>query len=289
MRIVKPVTYAPTLNFAAACAQGARLLKDYQPEYAAELQAAAIKAYDAAKTKYAPFTSFTDTGMYAPMQQANKGGGPYGDDEVSDEFYWAACELYITTEDPTYYAELKKYGTGAYGTDHAKAFDISTTLTGGENNGTCSLFTWGTLNSIGSISLYVNAEAMQEKGLLTADEVTTLKDQVIQAADYYLNVQSESAYSIPYRGHTYNADVWSYDAASGTGVIEQKELTNGYEWGSNSMVINNTMALALAYDQTKDVKYIDGATTAFDYLMGRNSIEQGYVTGYGEHSTKYPH
>ena len=289
MRIVKPVTYAATLNFAAACAQGARLLKDYQPEYAAELQAAAIKAYDAAKTKYAPFTSFTDTGMYAPMQQANKGGGPYGDDEVSDEFYWAACELYITTEDPTYYAELKKYGTGAYGTDHAKAFDISTTLTGGENNGTCSLFTWGTLNSIGSISLYVNAEAMQEKGLLTADEVTTLKDQVVQAADYYLNVQSESAYSIPYRGHTYNADVWSYDAASGAGTMEQKELTNGYEWGSNSMVINNTMALALAYDQTKDVKYIDGATTAFDYLMGRNSIEQGYVTGYGEHSTQYPH
>ena len=55
------------------------------------------------------------------------------------------------------------------------------------------------------------------------------------------------------------------------------------------MVINNSMALALAYDASKEVKYIDGVTTAMDYLMGRNPLEQGYVTGYGEHSTKYPH
>ena len=55
------------------------------------------------------------------------------------------------------------------------------------------------------------------------------------------------------------------------------------------MVINNAMALALAYDATGDVKYIDGVTSAFDYLMGRNPLEQSYVTGYGEHSTQYPH
>lgn len=89
--------------------------------------------------------------MYAPLDQ-NKGGGPYGDTEVSDEFYWAACELYITTGDKTYYDELMKYGTNAYGTDNAKALEISTTLVGGENNGSFSLFTWGTLNSVGSIS-----------------------------------------------------------------------------------------------------------------------------------------
>ena len=296
MRIVKPTTYAATLNFAAACAQGARLFKQYDSSYAATLEAAAIKAYDAAKTNYKPFTDWTTNSNgnisgdlnYAPLDQ-NKGGGPYGDTEVSDEFYWAACELYITTEDKTYYDELMKYGTGAYGVDNGKALEISTTLVGGENKGTCSVFTWGTLNSVGSMSLYVNSASMLEKGLLTSAEVETLKAEVIKAADYYLSVQSESAYATPYRGMNYDADVWKYDAASGTGTLESKELEGGYEWGSNSMVINNTMSMALAYDATGDVKYIDGVTTAFDYLMGRNPIEQSYVTGYGEHSTQYPH
>lgn len=291
MRIVKPVTYAATLNFAASCAQGARLFEDYSPSYAKELQDAAIKAYEAAKANYKPFTSFEDNDMYAPLDQ-NKGGGPYGDSEVSDEFYWAACELYITTGDKTYYDELKKYGTGAYGKENGKAFEVSTTLVGGENNGTCSMFTWGTLNSVGTISMYVNSAEMLEKGLLTQDEVDTMKDQIIKAGDYYLDVQSKSAYGIPYVGHDYDTTIWKYTPTSeteGTGNLQSLELENGYEWGSNSMVINNAMALALAYDATKEVKYIDGVTTAFDYLLGRNPNEQSYVTGYGEHSTKYPH
>ncbi|WP_298482293.1 glycoside hydrolase family 9 protein [uncultured Ruminococcus sp.] len=296
MRIVKPATYAATLNFAASCAQGARLFEPYDSGYASTLKSAAIKAYDAAKTNYKPFTDWTTNSngnvsgdlYYAPLDQ-NKGGGPYGDTEVSDEFYWAACELYITTGDKTYYDELMKYGTGAYGVDNGKALDISTTLVGGENQGTCSLFTWGTLNSVGSISLYVNSASMQEKGLLSSAEVGTLKDQVVKAADYFLTVQAESAYSTPYRGMNYDAEIWKYNASSGTGSLESRELEGGYEWGSNSMVINNTMAMALAYDETKDVKYIDGVTTAFDYLLGRNPIEQSYVTGYGEHSTQYPH
>ena len=176
--------------------------------------------------------------------------------------------------------------------DNGAAFEISTTLVGGENEGTCSLFTWGTLNSVGSISLYVNSAEMLEKGLLSQSEVDMLKDQVVNAADYFLDVQSESAYSTPYRGMTYDADVWSYDyngSNGGTGSMTSEQLEGGYEWGSNSMVINNTIAMALAYDETQDVKYIDGVTTAFDYLMGRNCIEQSFVTGYGEHSTTYPH
>ena len=178
-----------------------------------------------------------------------------------------------------------KYGTNSYGTDNAKALEISTTLVGGENNGTFSLFTWGTLNSVGSISLYVNSQDMLDKGLLTQDEVNTLKAQVLKAADSVLEVQNKSAYGIPYVGHNYDTTVWKYDAATGKGDSQTLSLEGGYEWGSNSMVINNSMALALAYDASKEVKYIDGVTTAMDYLMGRNPLEQGYVTGYGEHPT----
>ena len=71
-----------------------------------------------------------------------------------------------------------KYGTNAYGTDNAKALEISTTLVGGENNGSFSLFTWGTLNSVGSISLYVNSQDMLDKGLLTQDEVKSIDEML---------------------------------------------------------------------------------------------------------------
>lgn len=86
---------------------------------------------------------------------------------------------------------------------------------------------------------------MLDKGLLTQDEVNTLKAEVLKAADSILEVQDKSAYGIPYVGHDYDTTVWKYNAASGTGDSETKTLSGGYEWGSNSMVINNSMALAL--------------------------------------------
>ena len=42
-------------------------------------------------------------------------------------------------------------------------------------------------------------------------------------------------------------------------------------------------------DVTSDVNYLNGVSTAIDYLLGRNPLEQSYVTGYGEHATTYPH
>ncbi len=35
--------------------------------------------------------------------------GEYGDDEFTDDFYWAAAELYITTKNEEYLNNLKKY------------------------------------------------------------------------------------------------------------------------------------------------------------------------------------
>ena len=290
-RIVKPVTYAATLNFAAAMAQYARLAKDYDQDASGYL-ADAEKAYKAAKASYKPFSNDWGTdqyadleSLYAPIAQ-NKGGGPYGDTDVEDEFYWAACELYIATGDASYKTDLEGYsaGAGAYGVD--------TALYGGENNGTRSSFTWGTLASLGTFSLCVNAKDMQEKGLLSAEEVSTIQKNVKQAADYFIDLENASDFGIPYVGHDYNADVWSvadYEAGNGVDGVVSKELKNGYEWGSNSMVMNNAITMALAYDIDHEAKYINGVSTAMDYILGRNVIEQSYVTGYGEHCLKYPH
>ncbi len=282
-RIVKPKTYAATLNFAGALAQFARLIQPYDAAEADECITLAKKAYEAAKKTYEPYTTVPDeyadhTSLYAPLAQ-NKGGGPYGDTCVTDEFYWAACELYITTGDAAYKTDMLSYDD-----ESGSCFSVETALYGGENNGSATAFTWGTLSSLGTFSLCINGASLVEKGLLTADELTTIQNSVKNAADYFLKLEDESDFGVPYVGHDYEAEVWTL--ADG---ITKKTLVNGYEWGSNSMVVNNAICMGLAYDIDKEAQYISGVSTAMDYLMGRNVLEQSYVTGYGENMLKHPH
>jgi len=83
---------AATLNLAAAAAQGARLFRRFDAAFAERLLAAARSAYDAAVANPALFAPGSD----------GSGGGSYSDSDVSDEFYWAAAELYLTTQEPAY-------------------------------------------------------------------------------------------------------------------------------------------------------------------------------------------
>ena len=287
-RVVKPVTYAATLNFAAALAQYSRLIQPYNPSEATECLAAAEKAYKAAKASYKEWDGVaggagdtaTIKSLYAPLAQ-NKGGGPYGDTEVKDEFYWAECELYITSGKKEYKDALLKYQNANGGKG---ALEVDTALYGGENNGSVGSFTWGTLSSLGTLSMSINAKSMLEKGLLTQAEVDKIQESVKQAADYFVELEDSSDWGVPYRGHDYTATVWSV----GEG-LKPVNLVNGYEWGSSSFMMNNAMVMGIAYDIDKEPQYINGVSTAFDYVLGRNPMEFTYVTGYGTHGLKNPH
>ena len=45
-------------------------------------------------------------GRAAPIRNDGNGGGSYSDGDVSDEFYWAAAELYLTTGEAAYLADV---------------------------------------------------------------------------------------------------------------------------------------------------------------------------------------
>jgi len=83
---------AATLNLAAAAAQGARLFRRFDAAFAERLLAAARVAYDAA---------LANPVLYAPGSDGS-GGGSYSDGDVSDELYWAAAELYLSTHESVY-------------------------------------------------------------------------------------------------------------------------------------------------------------------------------------------
>lgn len=264
-RIVKPVSTCATLNLAATGAQSYRLWKDIDSSYANKCLEAAKKAYSAAKA---------NPNMYAPLDQA-VGGGAYGDNYAEDDFYWAACELYTATGDSTYYNDLKQYkntNTGASADD--KAFSITTSLVGGENSSSKSSFNWGSTAGLGTLTLALHQD------MITSAEATQVKDSITKAADEYISIEEQQGYGIPYLPTTFKDEINCGD-----------QEFEGYEWGSNSMVVNNAIVMAYAADINKDNsdKYANGVVSALDYIFGRNAGEYSYVTGYGDHATKYPH
>ncbi|MDE5936285.1 MAG: glycoside hydrolase family 9 protein, partial [Ruminococcus sp.] len=274
-RIVKPPTYAATLNMVACAAQAARLWEGIDDTFAAECLKNAKAGYDAVINsgdgwKAAKGDADTDP-LFAPLDQAI-GGGAYGDTYVYDDMYWAASELYITTGDAKYKEMLESYSNPNDDTGKDKAYSLTSNLGGGENKGSFSSFNWGCTSGLGTLSLYLN------KDKLDADAAAQVESSITSAADEYIAEQSKQGMGTPYRGATFTDPVNIGD-----------EVVTGYEWGSNSFVINNAIVMAYAYDATDDAKYINGAAEAMDYIFGRNGNDFSYVSGYGDITLQYPH
>ena len=79
--------------------------------YAARLLAAARRAHAAAHRH---------PRLLAPDDEGRFGGGPYGDDRLGDDFYWAAAELWLATGERPFLAELM-----AFGRHTADVFDLA--------------------------------------------------------------------------------------------------------------------------------------------------------------------
>jgi endoglucanase len=215
---------AATLNFAATAAQGARLWAPYDAEYASQLLAAGRVAWEAA---------LATPDLYAPADMGGNGGGPYDDDNVGDEFYWAAAEMYLTTGEQAFadYVLASEYNTA----------DIWTP----------SGFSWGETAALGRLDLATVQSDIPGR--------EAIRDSVVAGAEKYLSWQQAQPFGTAYPGRD--------------GV---------YEWGSNSMVLNNQVVLGTAFDLTSDQRFADAVLESMDYLLGRNALNNSYITGYGD-------
>jgi endoglucanase len=235
-RELHPPSTAATLNLAATGAQAARVFARYDPAFAAKCLAAARTAWAAALAHPARYATDTDT----------IGGGAYSDPDVSDELYWAAAELYLTTgEKPfaDYILASPRHRAAAW---RERGFD------------------WGQVALLGRLDL-----ATVPNTLPGRDEV---RHSVLEGADRYLTTVNAHPYGLPYA-----------------------PADNKYDWGSNSLVLNDMVVMATAFDVTGDAKYRDGVLQGMGYILGRNALNMSYVTGYGDvsphnqHSRWYAH
>ncbi|MEU8222776.1 glycoside hydrolase family 9 protein [Kribbella sp. NPDC048915] len=224
-RYLYPVSTAATLNLAAVGARCARIYATWDHRFAARCLAAADKAWKAARQHPA---------VYAP--DGGEGGGAYDDTKVTDEFSWAAAELYAAT------------GRASY-----KRF-ITTTLDAADG------FSWQETGGLADLAL------LRVQSRLTPPDRWKLRDRITRAADAYLANVSSQGYPNPY-----------------------KPADGQYVWGSNSGTANNAMILAIAADLTGKAAYRSAALESLDYLLGRNALNQSYVTGYGERASHNQH
>jgi endoglucanase len=224
-RYLFPPSTAATLNLAAIAAQCARIWKTIDADFSSRCLIAAETAWEAASANpNVPAVAFT------------AGGGDYPDTDFTDEFYWAAAELYITTGKDVYKNYLLE----------SSRFADTTNLY------------WGSTAALGTISLAIVPNE------LPADKIQECRQGVIKSADQFIGIMQGQGYLVPLEA-------------------------DGYEWGSNSGVLNRMMIMGLAYDFTQDQRYLNGMSESMDYLLGRNPLDQSYVSGYGENPPIHLH
>jgi endoglucanase len=112
-------------------------------------------------------------------------------------------------------------------------------------------FDWGNTAALGRLDLATVPNALPDRERVRAS--------VVEGAGRYRATQEASPYGLPYA-----------------------PADHEFDWGSNNLVLNNAQVMATAFDLTGDRVWRDAHLRALDYVLGRNAINQSYVTGYGE-------
>ena len=164
-----------TLNFAAVMAAAARVYDKYDPVFAVKAIAAAKRAWEWALHNPEQYY----------VQPSDIRTGAYGDRNLSDEFDWAAAELYITTRNDTYW--------------HARNFHEI-------NVGVPS---WSYVRPLAWISL-----AHHRDNLTDAADISLIEQRITEQGDEFLEEFQRSAYGITL-GRYHRDFVWGSNGVIG--------------------------------------------------------------------------
>lgn len=168
-RYVVQKSTTAALDFAAVMAQAYRIFQEYEkelPGLADSCINASIQAWKwAEKHPDALYYQERMNDSFDPDVVT----GAYGDRSASDEFVWAASELWISTEDPQYF-EVVKTGLGSH----------------------MSLPSWGQVGSLGYYSLLRHREKLKTS---FPQELMVLENHLLLFADTLVQMAGETAYA----------------------------------------------------------------------------------------------
>jgi len=122
---------------------------------------------------------------------------------------------------------------------------------------------WGNVAMMGYYSIIRNTKFLPAS---TQKEVAAMKDSILKMANAFLVKSEANAFAT---------------------VMGQS--ARDFNWGGNSVAANQGILLLQAYHLTKDKKFLTGAISNLDYLLGRNATGYSFVTGMGAKTPMHPH
>ncbi|WP_234364205.1 glycoside hydrolase family 9 protein [Lunatibacter salilacus] len=123
--------------------------------------------------------------------------------------------------------------------------------------------TWNKVSWLGYYSLLRFSEDLEQ---LPSDLLAAIRSKLMDQANAYVDFANSGAYRSA-MGHT----------------------AKDFVWGSNAVASNQGIVLLQAYRLSGEQRYLDGALSNLDYMLGRNAIGYSYVTGFGYKTPKRPH
>lgn len=165
-RRLYPPTTSATLHLAAIGAQCARLFASVDKAFSAQ-------CLSAARTAYASASRVPDAYAWGEFD----GGGPYDDRTLTDEFGWAATELWLTTQEAGFAGDMDRY-VPAYNPFGS--------------------FSWSAVEGLGMLSLMAS-----ERSIAGQTRLNAARTALLTWADRYESQTGEAGFMVPKSGLDY--------------------------------------------------------------------------------------
>ena len=184
--------------------------------------------------------------------------GAYGDNDATDEMFWAATAMYrsVYPGDRDSYLE-----------DVIANIPEKFTLMSWSNVAALGVFNWIEqelrIREYGDYpaSLILNRRSAQEEEIRTK-----CVNMLLEYCDESIKAAENSCYNSAYGNSP-----------------------EDFGWGCSSSFCDQAICFLYAYELTGDRKYVDNAFRNVNYILGQNATGYCYVTGFGWKSPMFPH
>ncbi len=203
---------AATLDFAAVTAQASRILNQYKKQLPGLADSCLNASESAWEWSEKNPDSIYDQALINKKYKPEITTGAYGDRRFTDEWFWAASELYITTKDKRFYDTVNNHVKDKIG-----------------------LPSWANVGMLGYYSLL---RFGKELPMMDKSNLAWIKNVIIQMADEYISNVSNNAFATV-MGQTVRDFNWgSNSVAANQGVL----LINAYNISDDKKYVDAALS-----------------------------------------------